>query len=99
MKQVRNPVEDWEELATLITKHKDNPCDIFITGGNGDGGIGIVITNRQSGLTARLAEGPLKDETPLDLVKQAISISEKLNKNTRPMLGISERIREILNML
>ena len=99
MKQVRNPVEDWEELVKLIEKYKNDANDVFITGGNGDGGIGIVVTNRKTGAQARLAEGPLKDETPLDLIKRAISIGEGFNKNVRPMFGISERIREILDML
>ena len=69
MKQVRNEVDAWEELVNLIEKHKEDPNDIFITGGRGDGGLGIVIENRISGAKKRIAEGPLKIDTPVEYIK------------------------------
>ena len=79
MKQVHNPVDDWEELVKLIEKHKDDPNEIFITKGKGDGGLGIVIENRVSGAKARIAEGPLKIDTPLEFIKKAIDIGVTIN--------------------
>ena len=99
MKQVRNEAADWEELVKLIEKHKNDPNSIFITGGNGDGGIGIVVENRVSGDRARIAEGPLKIETPLEVIKKAISIGDGFTEKMRPPLGLKARIKEILNML
>ena len=99
MKQVRNEAADWEELVKLIEKHKDNPNSIFITGGNGDGGIGIVVENRVSGAKARIAEGPLKIETPLEVIKKAIAIGDKFSETMREPLGLKDRIKEILKML
>lgn len=99
MKQVHNPVDDWEELVKLIEKHKDDPNEIFITNGNGDGGLGIVIENRVSGAKARIAEGPLKIDTPLEFIKKAIDIGDNFTKNMRKPLGLKQRIKEILDML
>lgn len=99
MKQVHNPVDDWEELVKLIEKHKDDPNEIFITKGKGDGGLGIVIENRVSGAKARIAEGPLKIDTPLEFIKKAIDIGDNFTKNMRKPLGLKQRIKEILDML
>ncbi len=99
MKQVKDPVADWEELLKLIEKYKNDPNDIFITGGNGDGGIGIVVTNRKTGAQARFAEGPLKINPPIDLIKEAISTAEGFNKNIRPMFGVSKFINDILDKM
>ena len=87
------------EDTKLIEKHKNDPNSIFITGGNGDGGIGIVVENRVSGDRARIAEGPLKIETPLEVIKKAISIGDGFTEKMRPPLGLKARIKEILNML
>jgi FixJ family two-component response regulator len=99
MKQVKDPVADWEELLKLIEKYKNDPNDIFITGGNGDGGIGIVVTNRKTGAQARFAESPLKINPPIDLIKEAISTAEGFNKNIRPMFGVSKFINDILDKM
>ena len=99
MKQVKDPVADWEELLKLIEKYKDDPNDIFITGGNGDGGIGIVVTNRKTGAQARFVESPLKINPPIDLIKEAISTAEGFNKNVRPMFGVSKFINDILDKM
>ena len=99
MKQVRNEAVDWEELVKLIEKHKENPNSIFITGGNGDGGLGIVIENRISGDRQRIAEGPLKIDTPIEFIKKAIAIGDDFTTRMREPLGLKARIKEILNMM
>ena len=80
MKQVRNEADAWEELVKIIEKHKNDPNDIFITGGKGDGGIGIVIKNKISGAKKRIAEGPLKTDTPIDFIKKAVAIGDEFTK-------------------
>lgn len=99
MKQVQKESEAWEELVYLIEKHKNDPNEIFITNGRGDGGLGIVIENRISGAKKRIAEGPLKIDTPVEFIKRAISIGDEFTKNMRKPLGIKQRIQEILDMI
>ena len=99
MKQVRNEADAWEELVKIIEKHKNDPNDIFITGGNGDGGIGIVIENKISGAKKSIAEGPLKIDTPIDFIKKAVAIGDEFTKKMRKPLGIKQRIQEILDMM
>ena len=99
MKQVRNEADAWEELVKLIEKHKEDPNDIFITGGRGDGGLGIVIENRISGAKKSIAEGPLKIDTPVEFIKKAIAIGDEFTQNMRKPLGLKQRIQEILDMI
>ena len=98
MKQTINPAEGWEEIVRLIEKHKDNANDLFITKGNGDGGLGITIINRKNGLLTKITEGPLKIDSPVDLLKKAIQIGEDFNKNIRDTHP-NNRVKEILDML
>lgn len=98
MKQTQNATEGWEEIVTLIEKHKDDPNDIFITKGNGNWGLGITIFNRKNDMKTKINEDPLKIDSPVELIKKAIKIGEEFNKtirDTRP----DGRIKEILDML
>lgn len=98
MKQTQNAAEGWEEIVTLIEKHKDDPNDIFITKGNGNWGLGITIFNRKNDMKTKINEDPLKIDSPVELIKKAIKIGEEFNKtirDTRP----DGRIKEILDML
>lgn len=99
MKQVRNEADAWEELVKIIEKHKNDPNDIFITGGKGDGGIGIVIENKISGAKKSIAEGPLKIDTPIDFIKKAVAIGDEFTKKMRKPFGLKQRIQEILDMM
>ena len=88
-----------KDLVKIIEKHKNDPNDIFITGGNGDGGIGIVIENKISGAKKSIVEGPLKIDTPIDFIKKAVAIGDEFTKKMRKPLGIKQRIQEILDMM
>ena len=94
----RNAAESWDELSKLIAKHKNDTNDIFITKGNGDGGLGAIVFNRVTNAEKKIAEGPLKIETPIEFIKRAISIGDEFASRIR-QVGPNGKAEEVLKMM